>query len=171
LAAAICLESNYMPTPTGDPIIREAQPGEAERIRALLAQLHLGTDSVLAPGTRYWLAEGAGGQVIGVVGLEYGAEAALLRSAAVDPQTRGCGVGAALVREALRSATAEGFRRVYLFSTGAGPYWIKLGFRQAPVPELVAALPDAPQVRRYEELGWLPTEVAWVVALSEKITF
>jgi N-acetylglutamate synthase-like GNAT family acetyltransferase len=154
-----------MPTPTHDLIIREAQPGEAERICALLAQLHLGTDSVLAPGTRYWLAEGADGQIAGAVGLEYGAEVVLLRSAAVDPQTRGRGVGAALVREALRSAVAEGYQSAYLFSTGAGPYWIKLGFRQVPVPELVAALPDAPQVRRYEELGWLPAEVAWVLEL------
>jgi N-acetylglutamate synthase-like GNAT family acetyltransferase len=154
-----------MPAPIGDLIIREAQPGEAGRICALLAQLHLGTDNVLAPGTRYWLVEGAGSQITGAVGLEYGAEDVLLRSAAVDPQMRGRGVGAALVREALRSAAQDGYQRAYLFSTGAGPYWIKLGFREAPVPELVAALPDAPQVRRYEELGWLPTEVAWVLEL------
>jgi hypothetical protein len=29
------------------------------------------------------------------------------------------------------------------------------------VPELVAALPDAPQVHQYSRMGWLPTEVAW----------
>jgi N-acetylglutamate synthase-like GNAT family acetyltransferase len=154
-----------MPDSIGDLIIREAQLGEAERICALLVQLHLGTDSVLAPGTRYWLVEGVDGQAVGVVGLEYGAEDVLLRSAAVDPQLRGRGVGAALVREALRSAAQDGYKRAYLFSTGAGPYWIKLGFREAPVPELVAALPDSPQVHRYEELGWLPTEVAWVLEL------
>jgi N-acetylglutamate synthase-like GNAT family acetyltransferase len=154
-----------MPDPIGDLIIREAQLGEAERICAMLVQLHLGTDSVLAPGTRYWLAEGLDGQIAGAVGLEYGAEVVLLRSAAVDPQARGCGVGAALVRAALRSAAHDGYQRAYLFSTGAGPYWIKLGFREAPVAELVTALPDAPQVRRYEQLGWLPTEVAWVLEL------
>ncbi len=142
-------------------IIREANADEAERICALLAQMRLGTDSVLALGTRYWLADGAGGRLAGAVGLEYGAEAVLLRSAAVDPLTRGRGLGTALVREALRSAGAAGYRWAYLFSTGAGSYWMRLGFRAAPVPELVAALPDAPQVRRYQELGWLPTEVAW----------
>jgi N-acetylglutamate synthase-like GNAT family acetyltransferase len=157
-----------MPTPFGDLIVREAQPGESERICALLAQLRLGTDNVLAPGTRYWLAEGSGGQVAGVVGLEYGVEDVLLRSAAVDPPLRGRGVGAALVRAALESASQCGYRRAYLFSTGAGPYWLKLGFREVPVPALVAALPDAPQVRRYEELGWLPTEVAWVLELDAR---
>jgi N-acetylglutamate synthase-like GNAT family acetyltransferase len=155
-----------MPTPIGDLIVREAQPGDAERICALLAQLRLGTDNVLVPGTRYWLAEDAGGQVAGVVGLEYGAEDVLLRSAAVAPPTRGRGVGAALVREALESAAQAGYRRAYLFSTGAGSYWVRLGFREVPVPQLVAALPGAPQVRRYEELGWLPTEVAWVLELD-----
>ena len=152
----------------GNHTIREAEPREAERVCALLAQLHLGVDNVLAPGTRYWVAEGPGHELVGVVGLEYGAEVVLLRSAAVDPLARGRGVGAALVREALRSAASAGYARAYLFSTGAGPYWAKLGFRQIPVPELVAALPEAPQVRRYEELGWLPTEVAWVLELSEQ---
>jgi N-acetylglutamate synthase-like GNAT family acetyltransferase len=151
----------------GDLVVREAELGEAERICALLAHMRLGTDSVLAPGTRYWLAEGASRELAGVVGLEYGAEAVLLRSAAVEPVARGRGVGTALVREALRSAATAGYSRAYLFSTGAGQYWTKLGFREAPVPELVAALPDAPQVRRYEELGWLPTEVAWVLVLRE----
>jgi N-acetylglutamate synthase-like GNAT family acetyltransferase len=155
----------------GGFIIREANVNETERICALLARMRLGTDSVLAPGTRYWLAESAESQIGGVVGLEYGAEAVLLRSAAVDPPLRGRGIGAALVQAALRSAVAAGYRRAYLFSTGAGPYWRRLGFHEAPVPELVAALPDAPQVRRYEELGWLPTEVAWVLELHEEITF
>jgi hypothetical protein len=36
-----------------------------------------------------------------------------------------------------------------------------LGFREVPVSELVAALPEAPQVRQYAALGWLSTEVAW----------
>lgn len=70
----------------------------------------------------------------------------------------------------LRSTAVGGCGRLptgYLFSTGAGPYWMRLGFRETPAPELIAAMPDAPQVRRYDELGWLPTEVAWVLELSE----
>src|SRR5262245_47623632 len=92
--------------------IRAANADDAERVCALLAQMRLGTDNVLAPGTRYWLAYGAGGQLAGAVGLEYGVEAVLLRSAVVDPLTRGRGLGTALVREALRSAGAAGYRWV-----------------------------------------------------------
>jgi N-acetylglutamate synthase-like GNAT family acetyltransferase len=116
--------------------IREATAHDGERLRNLLAQIELGADDVLAPGTRYWLAEN-GGDVVGVVGLEYGAGAVLLRSAAVRPDMRGAGLGAALVGHALDHAAAEGHTRAYLFSTGAGSYWARQGFREVPVPQLV----------------------------------
>jgi N-acetylglutamate synthase-like GNAT family acetyltransferase len=141
--------------------LREAGAPDTERICALLAEMRLGTDNVLAPGTRYWLAERADGALTGVIGLEFGDSMALLRSAVVLPAWRGRGVGAALTDRALAEAAAAGCRQVYLFSTGAGPYWQRFGFQEVPVPELVAALPDAPQVHRYQALGWLPTEVAW----------
>ncbi|MEP7115425.1 MAG: hypothetical protein ABI862_19335 [Ilumatobacteraceae bacterium] len=54
------------------------------------------------------------------------------------------------------------------FSTDAGAFWSRQGFRKVPVPELVAALPDAPQVRHYEQQGWLPDEVAWCKVLFQK---
>lgn len=53
--------------------------------RRVLAQVRLSTDDLLAEGTRYWLAEDAYGHPVGVVGLEMGLTAALLRSAAVNP--------------------------------------------------------------------------------------
>ncbi len=37
----------------------------------------------------------------------------------------------------------------------------RLKFPAVPVSELVAALPEAPQVVSYEQQSWLPTEVAW----------
>jgi hypothetical protein len=58
-------------------------------------------------------------------------------------------------------ARAEDKSFVYLFSTDAGEYWTRQGFYEVPVPELVEALPDAPQVHHYRNIGWLPTEIAW----------
>jgi N-acetylglutamate synthase-like GNAT family acetyltransferase len=134
---------------------------DADQLLALLAEAGLSSEGLLAPRTRYWIADRPYGDMIGAVGLELGAGAALLRSAAVVPSMRGQGIGTALVRRALDEAAAEGCQRVYLFSTGAGAYWARQGFREVPVPELVAALPDAPQVRYYDRMGWLPDEVAW----------
>jgi N-acetylglutamate synthase-like GNAT family acetyltransferase len=144
--------------------IREAHRGDGPALAALLTACGLSTHAILWPGTRYWLAEGAAGAVEGAVGLELGAEAVLLRSAAVLPERRGAGIGAALTRAAIAAA---GDAAVYLFSTGAGPYWQRLGFVEVPVDELVAALPDAPQVRHYAERGWLPDEVAWVLSRGQ----
>ena len=144
-------------------LIREATHIDADMIHALLEESDLSTHAVLADGTRYWLAQRADGTPIGAIGAEYGTggNAVLLRSAAVQPPSRGQGIGAALLQRALDEATASGCERAYLFSTGAGAYWSRLGFREVPVPELVAALPDAPQVRYYDQHGWLPDEVAW----------
>jgi N-acetylglutamate synthase-like GNAT family acetyltransferase len=140
--------------------IREARYTDAAALDALLAECGLSSHGVLAPATHYWLAE-RGGEVIGAVGLEFGFGAALLRSAAVRPAARGQGLGAALLWWALDQARAGGYQRIYLFSTGAGAFWSRQGFREVPVPELVAVLPDAPQVRHYHEQGALPDEVAW----------
>jgi N-acetylglutamate synthase-like GNAT family acetyltransferase len=140
--------------------IREATSADAAVLGAILAEAGLSSHGVLDPGTRYWLAQRRD-EAIGVVGLELGAGAALLRSAAVRPAARGNGVGAALLWWALDQARDRGVRRIYLFSTDAGAFWSRQGFREVPVPALVAALPDAPQVRHYDQQGWLPDEVAW----------
>jgi N-acetylglutamate synthase-like GNAT family acetyltransferase len=141
--------------------IRAATPADAEPICAILAESQLSTHAVLAAGTRYWLAQQADGAPIGAIGCEAGAGAVLLRSAAVRPAARGQGIGTALLLHALNEAAAEGCQQAYLFSTDAGAYWSRQGFREVPVPELVAALPNAPQVQYYDQHGWLPDEVAW----------
>ena len=139
--------------------IREAHSADIAKLQTLLRLAHLSTDDILADGTRYWLAQNADGEPIGVVGLELGDSAVLLRSAAVSPSLRNQGLGTSLIQHALGATT--GYQHVYLFSTGAGEYWQRLNFHEVPVSELVEVLPEVPQVKQYKLLGWLPTEVAW----------
>ena len=47
---------------------------------------------------------------------------------------------------------------------------VALKVREVPVPELVADLPNAPQVQHYDQHGWLPDEVAWYKDLIEDQT-
>lgn len=143
-----------------DITVRAAVPGDAEAIASLLAACGLSPAGVLAAGSGYWIAEDAG-RAVGVVGLEYGSAAALLRSAAVAPGHRGRGIGTMLLERAESEAAARHVAELYLFSTGAGAYWQSRGFVEVPVDDVVSALPDAFQVRHYAELGWLPTEIAW----------
>jgi N-acetylglutamate synthase-like GNAT family acetyltransferase len=116
-------------------------------------------------GSSYWVAVNDSGSVIGCVGLEHGEHASLLRSAAVLPESQGMGVARALSLAAIESARDQGDLALYLFSTGAGPYWQRLGFVEVPVDDLVRALPTVPQVRSGIERGWLAEEVAWTLIL------
>jgi N-acetylglutamate synthase-like GNAT family acetyltransferase len=149
--------------------IREAIRADCDVITALLEECDLGSTGVLTVGSSYWVAEDSG-QIIGVIGLEYGQSAVLLRSAGVKPSHRRRGIGTQLFQHAAAMAEAARITTIYLFSTDAGTYWISRGFWEVPVPELVAALPDVFQVRHYDELGWLPTEVAWRHDVRERET-
>lgn len=85
----------------------------------------------------------------------------LLRSSAVRSDLREHGAARRLVQRVLAEAAAQGGRTAYLFSTGAGPVWERLGFRPVPVTEAAKALSDAPQVRQYRATGTLTDEAAW----------
>jgi len=145
--------------------VREATLEDAPALRSFLTTQGLPTEDILAPGTVYWLAETASKELIASAGLEFGNEAGLLRSVATAEIQRGKGLGKIMVDTALEKARAHGLRHVYLFSTGAGNYFVGLGFVESPVEELVAAVPNAPQVIRFTALGWLSTEVAWRIDL------
>ncbi|GAB4118130.1 MAG: hypothetical protein Fur005_25700 [Roseiflexaceae bacterium] len=146
--------------------IREATAADRAAIEVLLTECNLGNTGILVAGSRYLVAED-GEMLVGVVGLEYGQHAVLLRSAGVKPGWRGRKIGARLFESAYDLARADQIKRVYCFSTDAGEYWISQGFYEVPVPELCAALPNAYQVNHYAAIGWLPTEVAWRRDLAE----
>jgi N-acetylglutamate synthase-like GNAT family acetyltransferase len=141
-------------------ILRIATHNDLEVVREILEASQLSAHGILDPKTSYWLAE-INDHAVGCIGLEWGARAVLLRSAAVMPEHRKLGLGTQLLNTALNGAREEHKSFVYLFSTDAGEYWTRRGFREVPVPELVEALPDAPQVQHYTDIGWLPTEIAW----------
>lgn len=148
-------------------VMREAQAGDVSFVCDFLRRLDLVTEGVLAAGTRYWLMENLIEGVIGCAGVEFGANAGLLRSVAVAPEFRRQGIAEALVNCVFDACVNAGCVRVFCFSTGAGGYWQRLGFWEVPVVEVVAALPLVPQVLHFERLGWLPTEIAWGIDLLQ----
>jgi N-acetylglutamate synthase-like GNAT family acetyltransferase len=83
-----------------------------------------------------------GDMVVGVVGLEKFDSAALLRSAVVQAEARGGGVGRQLVEQILERAEQSGIDEVYLLTTTAQDYFPRFGFSRttrASVPEAVKA--------------------------------
>lgn len=146
-------------------VIRRAVITDTAPIIALLRTDDLRTEGILEDGTRYWVAE-KGPALLGAIGLELGQTSVLLRSAIVAPTQRGRGIGRNLTGNALAWARESGYRAAYCFSTDAGEYWLARGFIACPVEEVVRAIPDAPQVRLFDRLDWLPTEIAYRIALE-----
>ena len=128
---------------------------------AALAACGLSSEGILLPGTLYWVCR-ADIALAGVCGLEIGDRCALLRSVCVIERYRGRGIAERLVRCALREAFHLDLRDVYLFSKDSGTYFERLGWCEVSVGEVAARLPRAPQVRRYEQIGWYPDERAFV---------
>ena len=72
------------------------------------------------------------GRVIGSAALELFGPAALLRSVAVAPRWRRCGLGHDLVEAALELARRHGVARLYLLTEGAVRYFERFGFHRIP---------------------------------------
>ena len=68
------------------------------------------------------------GVVVGVIGLEIYDDRGLLRSAAVDGDERGTGVGASLVGALIESARARGLTELVLLTTTAEDWFPRFGF-------------------------------------------
>ena len=119
--------------------------------------------SATLEGSTWWLAFRDGIE-IGCIGLEYGDGVSLIRSAAVEESERNQGLGDALVNTALDAVCKRGDKAVYLFGQ-TDAFWHRYGFQPVDMEEMVAALPDAPQVQAGLQWGWLDREQAWKLAL------
>jgi len=141
--------------------IRAAKEVDSGRMHEVLTAAGLSTLEVLDPGSYFWVACRES-RVVGTCGLEVDQDNGLVRSVAVSPDQRGHGIGRALVEHCLAFAKSQGLERLYLFSKDTGSYFLGLGWSEVPVAEAAAALQKAPQVRRYERVGWYPDERAFV---------
>ena len=95
-----------------------------------------------------------GTRVLGCAAVELYGDAGLLRSVAVDPASRGLGLGIRLTEAALTLARSRGVRTVYLLTETAAQFFPRFGFRPIPREDVAAA------VRRSVEF----TEVCAVTA-------
>jgi len=98
---------------------------------ALLEAAQLPTGGLDHPGGWY-VGVREEGRLVGLCGLERYREDGLLRSLVVAPARRGTGLGDALVRAVLARAREERLGAVYLLTTTARDYFVRLGFSVCP---------------------------------------
>jgi amino-acid N-acetyltransferase len=126
--------------------LRSARPSDLPRVLALLAERKLAPNHIEQQfGPQYAVAETAGGELIGVAGVECYAGDGLFRSAAVSERFAGRGIGETLTRNRLSWARHEGLRTLYLLTETAAEYWPRFGFvriARASAPDAILASPE-----------------------------
>jgi N-acetylglutamate synthase-like GNAT family acetyltransferase len=141
--------------------IRTAKNADLGGMHEVLAASGLSTLEILDPGSVYWVAC-QGSIFVGTCGLEVDQRNGLVRSVAVAENHRGRGIGRALLERCIAFAKSRELERLYLFSKDTGAYFLELGWIETSVKAAAAALQKAPQVKRYERVGWYPNERAFV---------
>ncbi len=127
------------------------------QVEALLQSAELPTSDLgTAPGLQLFGVADAHG-LIAVVGVEPHGEVGLLRSLAVAAESRGMGLGRALVRHAEAWARAQGVATLYLLTRHAAGFFAHLGYIETPREAAPAAIAAT------AEFSWLcPASAAFM---------
>jgi len=140
-------------------MIRRADPQDLPNVLALLGDAALPTEGVAEHFNTFFVGDD-GSRIVACVGLELYEYAALIRSLAVTADSRGAGIGAALLRRAIYEVRdcAAG---VYALTITAEEYLARFGFERVPrdlVPqalfesrELQDACPASAAVMRWRQ--------------------
>lgn len=123
--------------------MRPAVPADRPALVRLLEDSDLTTAGIGDGLEHFVVAEGEGGGLIGVAGLEPYGGAGLLRSVAVAPAARGIGLGQALTRAILERAAGLGITDLYLLTTTAEGFFPRLGFRLVSRAQVPRALDES----------------------------
>lgn len=140
--------------------IEHATQADQREVHALLDACGLSTHDIFSCDALYWAARSET-VLVGFCGLEWVENAALLRSVSVHDAYRGRGLARRLIEAVIAEAEARAIHRIYLFSKDIGAFFETLGWREVPVEEASKIMQDAPQVRRYDQVGWYPNERAF----------
>jgi SAM-dependent methyltransferase/N-acetylglutamate synthase-like GNAT family acetyltransferase len=125
--------------------IRPATSADLAAVEALVAASDLPVDGIADQfGGNYAIVRN-GGSLEGVAGIEVYGEWGLLRSVGVSPESRGRGVGEALVRDRIGWARGRGLRGMVLLTTTAPDFFTRIGFKRIErdaVPEVLRRSPE-----------------------------
>lgn len=121
--------------------INKAEPEAYAIVVALLRAAGLPTEDIRRDLENFWIAD-AGGNAIGVIGMDLYAPFGLLRSMTVIPEYRNKGIASRLVDQVEQLAKKQNLSELYLITNTAESYFSKKGFQlitKAELPDSVAS--------------------------------
>jgi amino-acid N-acetyltransferase len=110
-------------------IFKRATLNDTDYIKKLLAKYDLPSEDISEHLEHFFIAE-IKNKLIGVVGLELYGEFGLLRSLAVESSYRNKKIGKQLYNQIAMYAIQRKIEKLYLLTTTAATYFIKLGFKE-----------------------------------------
>jgi len=126
-------------------MIRSAEPQDLPAVFALLTEAKLPTEGVTDHFRSFFVSEREG-RIVASAGLEFRQSTTLLRSLAVASDSRGVGLGAAVLRRALREADQRS-AAVYALTTTAETYLTNFGFERVARDSLPAELFESSELQ------------------------
>lgn len=122
-------------------MLRPARPGDLRAMTALLTEAGLPTQGVVDLLETFVVVELEHG-LIGLGGMETHGHHALLRSLAVSPEHRGCGVASAICDHLEQLAARNGIESIYILTETAEQFFAGRGYEvvaRSTAPEAIAA--------------------------------
>lgn len=126
--------------------LRTPTAAETEVIRSLLERSGLPTGDLGTARPEFVVAT-RDGQIIGIGALEHFGNAALLRSVAVEAQSRGSGAGRLIVEELERRARHAGIGELILLTLTARDFFERLGYSTKECGEVPATVRESAEFR------------------------
>ena len=105
--------------------ITNASADDLQAILDLLSQVQLPHDGVAENLSGFLVARDESSRLIATIGIERHGNTGLLRSAAVEPEYQGSGIGSRLTEDLLQRATNDGIERVVLLTTTASDFFAR----------------------------------------------
>jgi N-acetylglutamate synthase-like GNAT family acetyltransferase len=112
--------------------------GNDAGLKAALTAAHLPTGDIEDHGRTFFRAQSSDGRAIGFLGVERCGDDFLLRSVVVLPDHRGQGLGSVLVERAVAGLDQAG--DVFLATTSAAPFFMRIGFSEVQRDSVPAAV-------------------------------
>jgi amino-acid N-acetyltransferase len=119
--------------------VRRARAADLRVIEQMLSAAQLPLEGAAAAFERGFVAADDD-RVVGAAALECYEDGALLRSVVVDPSARGQGLGMRLTMAGLEEARSLALPAVYLLTTTAEEFFLKLGFVRISRADVPASL-------------------------------